>query len=101
MNTSTYTLSTQAMSLLNSLETIADSGNRKAEKLLQKAFKRIKRCNCKAQQELPAVLVAETTAIDPRNTPVVAEMIANLEHLLAAYHADQHLLMQDTLQGRR
>jgi predicted methyltransferase MtxX (methanogen marker protein 4) len=50
MNTTTYTLSNQAISLLNAVESIADSGNRKAEKMLQKLFKRVQRRNKQAVQ---------------------------------------------------
>lgn len=58
MYTTTYTLSNQAMSLLNTVEAIADSGNRKAEKLLQALLNRVIRRNRKAEQgETPASFV--------------------------------------------
>jgi hypothetical protein len=51
-------LNIQAMNTLNAVEAIADSGNRKAERLLQPLLDRIKRRNRKAEQgEIPARFV--------------------------------------------
>jgi hypothetical protein len=53
-----YQLSNQAINLLNVVEAIADQGNRKAEKMLQRLFKRVQRRNRQAEQgEIPASFV--------------------------------------------
>jgi hypothetical protein len=59
MNTTIYTLSNQSINLLNAVEAIADNGNRKAEKMLQRLFKRVQRRNRQAEQQglLPASFV--------------------------------------------
>lgn len=51
-------LNSQAMNTLNAVEAIADSGNRKAEKMLQALLNRVTRRNRKAEQGLlPASFV--------------------------------------------
>jgi hypothetical protein len=60
-----YQLSNQAMNLLNAVEVLADTGNGKAETMLQKLFDRVKRRNAKARESvLPASFVlAEVSGV--------------------------------------